>query len=172
MSNTVMARRFIRSTCANCHEPFEVPEEYINSRIDCPHCKSETVVEIGASQLVVVPEPQSQATAQARARRVKKRAWFGWWSILEIFGVLLTIPFGLLFASGLVAVYKRSAAGGVLGGAELMFLLSVGIPFLIGCALWQAAHKFSLRWLCSNCCNRLTDREARVCAVCKCDLVS
>lgn len=101
---------------------------------------------------------EAAETHQQTAKRVKRRLGFGLFSIVELLGWPLFLM-GLCILVG--SLFMKAGAGGWFGGFAFT---------LFGYAMIFNARKASTYWLCSNCGNRLTDKEARMCAVCRAPL--
>lgn len=154
--------------CNHCSAEIEFETERVGETALCPFCAMDTTLYIpGGQQQPPSPEPEpvrQEPSSQPMAKRIKRRELAGWWSILEIIGWLAFLPGLLLFIAALATMSSAP------GGPGFIFACFAAVPLLFGAAMLTAARRASIRWLCSNCGNKLTDEAARICAVCRAPL--
>jgi hypothetical protein len=155
---------FIRCACEHCAGEFEIPPAYIGRRHECPHCHRETV--IAAMQqppLPPAPAPKPPLAPQQKPRKIEKPKDWGWWSLVSAIGYLIAIPpFLVILIIIIGALSSSEPAPNAAFGIGFVLL----IPAVLGAAIVSIGAASGRRIVCSECGNRVTDRGAKVCAVC------
>ena len=104
------------------------------------------------------------STQSAEVQPVKRSETTLISAITLLVGWPVVIFSGLVFLMGVAMSFLKSGTNDVLG---LLSLLAVcGLAFAIGFVLLKIGYASCTYWICGACGNRLTDKEARVCAVC------
>lgn len=152
----------IHFDCPQCTQPLEAPEELARELIDCPECKATIEVPVRSRPAETDPEPEplpsSPSVAEpavlerrvAVGHKIKKGEFVGTGAAVQAVGCL-----AFLVGLGLCATVL-----GVLFGV---------IGIIIGLLLLIIGSRMAIKWVCSNCGNRLSDKGVRICPVCHCE---
>lgn len=151
--------------CLNCPGEIEFEADRIGETIACPHCGMETTLFRIPKEQIQAPAPSPPARETlASAHRVSKRERLSLWTILEIIGYIIFTPAAIV--SGIFLIIFVADGRDISFGSAILFLGGLLIPTVAGLLLIFTAQRCSTKWLCSNCRNRLTDKDAKMCAVC------
>lgn len=160
--------------CAACNGEIEFESTRAGETITCPWCAQETdlyipggLARVEAPPPVPAPIPVTLVTPPSPpGRRIKRRDFFGWWSIIEIIGYLIFLPAAFVLVATLVGFLTSKGNEPELAGAAVLGFILAGLPALVGFCMILGAHRLATTWLCGNCGNKLSDRAAIICAVC------
>ena len=142
----------IHFDCPKCKQTLDAPEELAAQLIECPTCK-ETIEVPVRSQRKEVPKPPapepppptpSVQPSVSTGRKIRKSEFAGVGAVVQ--------------AVGCVVILAGWVLGFALGG------------FIIGVALLIIGGRMAYKLLCSNCGNKISGAEVRLCPVCKCQL--
>jgi uncharacterized protein YbaR (Trm112 family) len=140
----------IHFDCPKCKQTLDAPEELATQLIECPTCKETIEVPVRSQRKEIpkppVPPPPTPPTqpSSSSGRIVRKSEFLGVGAVVQ--------------AVGCVVILAGFALGFALGG------------FVIGVALLIIGGRMAYKLLCSNCGNKVSGAEVRICPVCKCHL--
>ena len=149
----------IHFECPKCTQPLDAPEELARQLIDCPTCKETIEVPIRSRPINTtapppppippVSQPPSPQQRPAVGRKIKKGEFVGVGAAVQAVGCLAI----------LVGIVLCTTVFGMLFGF-------VGI--IIGLLLLIIGGRMAIKLVCSNCRNKLSGKEVRICPVCHC----
>lgn len=148
----------IRFKCPKCTQSLEAPEELAGQLIDCPTCKETIEVPIHRRPtkttappppIPLVSQPPSPQQRPAIGRKIKKGEFVGVGAAVQAVGCLAFLV-GILLCTTVLGMLF-----GILG-------------IIIGLLLLIIGRRMAIKWLCSNCGNKLSGKEVRICPVCHC----
>lgn len=95
--------------------------------------------------------------------KIEKAKDWGWWSLVSAIGYLIAIPPFLVIGVIIIGALASSepAPSGIFGFGFVLI-----IPAALGAVIVSIGAASGRRIVCSECGNRVTDRGAKVCAVC------
>lgn len=139
--------------CEHCGGAIEFELEDLesaNQKITCPHCGQQTALAAPARseakpEITTIEKPLPVPSVQpnvSTGHKIRKGEFAGVSALVQ--------------AAGLVVILAGWALGSLFGGFVIGFLL-----FIIGSIM---ARKL----FCSNCGNKISGAEVRICPVCKC----
>jgi uncharacterized paraquat-inducible protein A len=142
---------YLKTDCEQCDGSIEYPAELAGQSIECPHCQQTTTLAAFPAQPIVVappaiPSPQPRVVT---GRRIKKSEFVGAGAAVQAVGCLAFL------------------VGAVLCTSVLGMLFGV-VGILIGLLLLIIGGRMAIKLVCSNCGNKLSGREVRICPVCHC----
>lgn len=149
----------IHFECPKCGQTLEAPEESANELIECPTCKETIQVPVRSRStettapppppIPPVSQPASPQQGPPIGSKIKKGEFVGVGAAVQAVGCL----------AFLVGIVLCTTVLGILFGV-------VGI--IIGLLLLIIGGRMAIKLICSNCGNKLSGKEVRICPVCHC----
>jgi hypothetical protein len=153
-------------TCTQCGEIWEVPAAEGGRPHECPSCHAAVVPKPPelAPELQATPPlpPPPPARARPQSKQVHESTFWGF--VLQLIGWPMAI-LALLFSVGaLISLFKAEPTG-----STVLVFLFFGALVVLGSAFIGWGRRCGTYWICSECGNRLSSKEAKLCATCKAD---
>jgi hypothetical protein len=153
--------------CSLCNGGYRITREQARKKLECPHCYELATFLIPSPAVSHAEEAPpvlevAQGTRELPHSVEKTELTFG--------GLVLTIIGWVMVVGGVLAfifwIFGFAFAVSRSEAAVVIFILAIGTA-AIGTSILDWARRLQRYWVCSECGNRLSSKESKLCTACR-----